>query len=124
MAQTDSNITPEDLGTFTNPRGYSLSETGSNLSGQLSLVISNIVGTITLIAGLAFLIYFILGAVNLITSGSDPQKIKSAQQMMLNAAIGLVIAAAAYPLVYVLGKITGIPILNPAELINSINLIN
>ena len=100
-------------------RGYT-PPTDTTLAGQIGSIISNIMGFLTVVAGLGFLFYFLIGAVNWLVSTGDQQKITTARNQMLNAIIGLVITVAAYPVIYIIGKILGIPIDNPADLINQI----
>ena len=107
---------------FINPRsgkGYT-PPTDNSLAGQIGSIISNIMGILTVIAGLGFLFYFLIGAVNWLVSTGDPKKIETARNQMLNAIIGLVITTAAWPIIYVIGKLLGIPIANPADLITQI----
>ncbi len=87
--------------------------------GSIALLLSNIIGILTLIAGLAFVIYLMLGTINLITSGGDAEKIQKAKARITNAIIGLVITVIAYPVAFVLGKLVGIPFTEPAKILNS-----
>jgi type IV secretion system pilin len=86
---------------------------------QLSLVISNIIGFFTLIAGFAFLFYFSFAAITMITSGDDQQKLTNARKNMTQALVGIAITAATYPLVWLLTRLLGIPLVNPTEMIDS-----
>jgi len=94
--------------------------TATNLGDRMASVISNAMTFVTLIAGLGLLFYFLIGAVNWLVSGGDPQKIKAAQDMMLNAFVGIVIVVIAYPAISILGNLIGIPISNPVEFINQL----
>jgi len=118
---------PTDIGTLENlqKQGYSFGEGGSDLLSQkLVDVISNILGFFTLIAGIAFLFYFIIGAINWIVSAGDPQKIQTSRQMIINAIIGLLITVIAYPAILIISRLLGIPLADPAELINQLQFIN
>lgn len=101
-------------------RGYTAPIDAATLAGQIGSIISNIMGFLTVVAGLGFLFYFLIGAVNWLVSTGDQQKITTARNQMLNAIIGLVITVAAWPVIYIIGKLLGIPIDNPADLINQI----
>lgn len=96
--------------------GYSMSS-GSPAS-QVSLVISNFIGFLTVISALGFIFYFILGTIGLISANGDTNKVKVAQQQILNGVIGIIITAIAYPTLSLLGKLLGIPITDPTTLIN------
>ena len=74
----------------------------------------------TVISALAFLFYFIIGAVNWITSAGDPKKLETSRTMLTNAFIGIIITAVAYPIIFVIGQILGIPILDPKTLIDQL----
>lgn len=83
-------------------------------------IITLVVGFLTIVAGLAFLIYFMLGGLSWLTAGGDKGKVETAKSMMTNGAIGMIIVVAAYGIVWVVGQLLGIDILNPAELLNSL----
>jgi hypothetical protein len=93
---------------------------GYNPSGSaaadLTKIVSNTLAVLTIIAGASFLIYFILGAVNWITSGGDASKAQAARNIILNAVIGLAITVIAYPVLQVLSGLLGIPLAKPEEL--------
>ena len=109
------------LGKINTLKGYTAPD-NATLAGQIGSVISKIMGILTVIAGLGFLFYFLLGAVNWLVSTGDPKKIETARAQMVNAIIGLVITAAAWPIIYVIGRLLGIPIANPADLITQITI--
>ena len=101
-------------------KGYTYAPvTGSGtIPTRFSLVFSNIIGFITVVAGLAFIFYFLLGAINWITAGGDTQKASLSRQQITNALIGLVIVVIANPIIALIGKLLGIPLLSPQDLIN------
>jgi len=109
-----------DYGTIKIDKIYSAPTDSDSLAGQIGSIISNIMGFLTVIAGLGFLFYFLIGAVNWLVSTGDQQKITTARNQMLNAIIGLVITVAAWPVIYIIGELLGIPIANPADLIKQI----
>lgn len=96
------------------------SNTASGALSNLELFISNIIGFMTAIGSVFFVIYFILGAFEWITSGGDKGKAEKARNRMLNGAIGLVIIVASYAILGLLGSFIGLDLLNPAEQINNI----
>lgn len=73
----------------------------------------------TILAGLMFIIYFILGALTWLTSEGDKEKLKKAQGQITNGLVGLVIIVAAYSIIYLVGKILGLNIFTPATEINN-----
>lgn len=103
-----------DFGPIQIFKGYSVGD----LPSQLELIVSNVIGFLTLIAGLAFLFYFLIGAINWITASGDNQKSQLARQQIFNALIGLIVVVLAYPIISVLSQLLGIHILNPQDVIN------
>jgi len=81
---------------------------------------SSIFGFLTLVAGLAFILYFVLGAINWITSGGEEARVEKAKNQMTSAAIGLIIVVAAYTVIGIVGTVVGFDILNPASVFSNI----
>ena len=115
----------QSIGVFKNiqEQGYIL-ENAESLPDKIAIIISNILGFFTLIAGFAFLFYFIIGAINWIVSAGDPQKIQTSRQMIINAIIGLIITVIAYPAILIITRLLGIPMADPAEIINQLQYNN
>ncbi|NCN45611.1 MAG: hypothetical protein COU63_03690 [Candidatus Pacebacteria bacterium CG10_big_fil_rev_8_21_14_0_10_36_11] len=114
-----------DLGGFTPPtdaysKGSGSSANGAQALKNLELFISNIIGFMTALGGIFFVIYFVLGAFEWISSGGDKGKVEKARNRMMNGAIGLVLMVAAYGIIGLLGSFVGLDLLNPAEQINQI----
>lgn len=103
-----------DLGEITGIGKYQETASGSPITGTQEFI-SVMVGVLTAVAGIAFLIYFIIGALTWVTSGGEKGKVESAQKTMTNAAIGLVAVIVAYFIAGIVGTVLDIPILNPAE---------
>jgi cellobiose-specific phosphotransferase system component IIC len=70
---------------------------------------------LTLVAGLAFLVYFMIGALNWVTAGGDKGKVDTAKMYMTNGAIGMITIVAAYAVIWIVGQVLGLEILNPAD---------
>jgi len=86
-------------------------------SATLTKILSNILGVLTIVGGLIFIIQFVLGALNWISSSGKPEKIQKAQDKMINAGIGFIAVVAAYGLAFIVGKVLGVNILDPASYI-------
>jgi len=71
-----------------------------------------LVGGVISITALAFFIFLIIGAVKYVSSGGDKAAVQSAQKTLTNAAIGLVLTAAAFAIAILLQSILGINILS------------
>lgn len=106
-----------DLGKFEpkNPGGYVFTDTATSLSQ----IISNLIGFLTALAGVSFLLYFMFGAINWITAGGDQQKTQAAKTTLTNAIIGLMLSVIAYPVALLIGKLVGVPLADPGELIKT-----
>lgn len=91
--QTTVNISSQ-LGSF-----FAITKVGPLISGILAASLT--------LAALAFILYFIWGAMRWLTAGSDKTQVELARQKITNAFIGLVLVAAAWAIyllvIYVLG---------------------
>jgi hypothetical protein len=81
----------------------------------LEQIVSNMLGLITVIAGLAFLMYFVFGGLQWTLAGGDQGKVDGAKKQMTNGAIGLIIIIVSYGIMAVVGQVVGLNILNPAQ---------
>ena len=107
-------LAQKPLGTIEPFGGYApRGEHGGEIT--LTQIFSNIFGVLTIVGGLMFAIYFLLGALNWITSSGQPDKVQKAQNKMISAAIGFIAVVAAYGITFIVGKILGVEILNPAD---------
>jgi hypothetical protein len=107
---------------ITTPGGY---QPGDGLQGSTSAVeklISNVLVVLTIVAGISFTLYFLLGGLNWITAGGDKGKIDKAKGMMTNGAIGLIVIVVSYAVTWIVGKALGLNILEPGTIINSIKV--
>jgi len=111
------------LGNITTPGGYQPGTSLQESTGAIERIISNVLVVLTVVAGLSFILYFLLGGLNWITAGGDKGKIEKAKGMMTNGAIGMIVIAVSYTITYIVGKALGIDILNPATIINNIKVI-
>ena len=80
-------------------------------------VLSTIIGVMTVIAFIWFVIQFFLGAVGIVFSGGDKGKVTESRTKMTNSLIGLVVVVAAVALIQLVGTVLGIDILNIATYI-------
>lgn len=88
---------------------------GTEAFSTLELLVSNILGIMTALGSLIFIVYFLLGAIGWISAGGDSSKISKARDQMLQGVLGLVVLVALYAIVGFIGSIVGIDILLPAE---------
>jgi cytochrome bd-type quinol oxidase subunit 2 len=85
----------------------------ANVGTQFGNMLSTIVTVLTVVGGLAFVIFFTLGGLKWLTSAGDKSKVSEAQTQMTQGVIGLVAIVAGLFIVGLVGGILGIDILNP-----------
>ena len=98
--------------------GYS--ENSTTQEGALSnfeLILSNIIGFMTILAGLFFIFYFLTAVFQIIGAGGDAGKVSSAQQKIMQAVIGLVILVAGYAIIGLVGSVIGLNLLEPGRML-------
>lgn len=83
----------------------------------LEVIISNMVGLLTVLSAIIFLYFFLTGALAMISAAGDTSKINKARDQMLHAVIGITITVASYGVIGLVGSIVGLKLLSPAELL-------
>lgn len=86
-------------------------------AGGLVQILSKVLGVITLCAGLWFFFKLVTGAFSYISAEGDKGKVEQAQQKITSAIIGLTLVVIAYALTGIIGRILGLDILNPQNII-------
>lgn len=87
--------------------------TGDATSTQFGTILSSVVTVLTVVGGLAFVIFFTLGGLKWLTAGGDKAKVSEAQTQMTQGVIGLVAMVAALFVTGIVGGVLGIDFLNP-----------
>lgn len=87
----------------------------------LSYIFRNTFGVLTIVAGLMFVLYFILGGLSWLSAGGKAEQVQKAKQQMTNAVIGLIIVVAAYGIAFIVGNVLGIHMLNPEEFLKKLS---
>ncbi|QQG41882.1 MAG: hypothetical protein HYV90_01055 [Candidatus Woesebacteria bacterium] len=85
--------------------GIPLEQFGITSMGTL---ISKILPFVFGAAGIALLIYLVMGGFQMMTSRGDPKAMQGAQGKITNALLGFVIIAVAYLFVKIIGQVFGI----------------
>lgn len=80
---------------------------------DLDLFISNILGLFTVFGALFFIVYFLIAAIQWISSGGDSGKLAEARNKMIQGVLGLIILVASYGIIGLIGTVVGIDILDP-----------
>ena len=78
---------------------------GGEAAGKL---IGSLIGAIFIFSFLMAFVYLLLGAFNWITSGGDKAKLEHARDMITQAIVGIIIAAAAWAIVKLAGSFLGL----------------
>lgn len=84
-------------------------------STQFSSILSTIVTVLTVVGGLAFVIFFTMGGLKWLTAGGDKTKVEEAKTQMTQGVIGLVAMVAGLFVVGIVGGVLGINFLNPFQ---------
>lgn len=92
-------------------------QTGGKLETKLGDYISTTITALTVTAGLAFILYFMIGGFKWITSSGDKNKAEEAKTELTQAAIGLIVVAVSYFIAGIVGGVVGIDILNPGKVL-------
>jgi hypothetical protein len=102
---------------------YGLQGTNATQSPTLfSRILTNIIGLLTLVAGIWFLFLLLAGGIAWLSSGGDKGKLAQARTQIFTGIIGLAIVVAALFITEIIGGILGFgDILNPVSFINSIS---
>ncbi len=96
-------------------------KTGATAATNLELLISHMIGFMTVLAGILFLIYFMTAALSWITSGGEASKVMKARDQITQGIIGLIVLISAYVIVGLIGSILGLHLLNPGQAILDLN---
>ena len=107
-----------DLGKLTGP---GITPDTDNLGGQIADIISTIIGILTVLAILWFIIEFVVSGYLLISSAGDQEKTAEAKKRLTQSLMGLVIVIGAIFLFTVISYIAGIDFLNIGEFINNLS---
>jgi len=88
----------------------------------LNKVVSTIIGFLTIIAALWFLFQFIIAGFQWIGAGGDKNNTTAARDKITNSLIGLLIVVIAWAVIGVVGKVLGLDILNPGEILQTLGI--
>lgn len=97
----------------TNALGSGPGGTGTGVVDVFSEQFSNLIGLLTVLGGVFFLIYMLIAAFDWIQAGGDSGKIDKAKTKMTNGAIGLLVMILAFGIVGIIGGVFGLELLNP-----------
>lgn len=92
----------------------------AGFTASLELYISDIIGAITILAVLFFIVYSFLAAYEWVTAGSDSGKVEKSKNRFIWGTLGLILIVASYAIIGLIGSLIGISILNPGELLQNV----
>ncbi|MEK7616566.1 MAG: pilin [Patescibacteria group bacterium] len=79
----------------------------------ISQFLTNLVRLIYVIAAIVFIFMILWGAFDWMTSEGDKEKIARARDKIINAVVGILLFAAAYAIIQILGQFTGFKFFTP-----------
>jgi hypothetical protein len=117
-----TTLIAESLGTIQPPTAaYSEgSAEGISAINNLEGFISAAIGMLTILAGVFFIFYFILGAFKWLSAGGDSGKVQKARDQIVQGVIGLIVVVAAYAIIGLIGTVLGLRLLTPGAVINEL----
>lgn len=110
-------MAPFSLGNITGFSSGITALSGTDPVHRFATVISGIIAVLTIFAGLAFLTYFVIGALTWITSGGQPDQLTKAKSQMSTALVGIFVVILTIPIAYIVSALTGLDILNPVNIV-------
>ncbi len=91
--------------------------------GDITNIISSIIGVMTIAAGIWFLIHILIGGLRWLGSEGDKTKLQEAQNRITNAFVGLIIVVAGWSILALSGRFLGFEnILIPTSIIGQLGL--
>ena len=75
---------------------------------NISQILSAGISLILIVAGLVAFVYLLLGGIKWITSGGDKGQVEAARNQIIQALIGLIVVFAAWGIIVLFQKLTGI----------------
>jgi polyferredoxin len=94
--------------------------TNEDVLSTLEIWISDIIGIITVLGTLFFIVYAFIAAFNWITAAGDKSKIEKAKDRLVWSTLGLILMVASYAIIGLIGGIIGLELLQPAAMIEQI----
>ena len=83
-------------------------------------IISTTLGVATILAGLMFILYFVIATLGWVTAGADSGKVQKSRDQITNGVIGLALVVSSYAIIGLVGSIFGLQLLNPAAQLQAV----
>jgi len=98
---------------------------GSNDStkvvGNIVKLLSSIIGVITVLGAIFFIVYLFLAAFDWLSAGGDSGKVEKARNRIMQGVIGLIVMVMAYSILGIISRIIGIDLINLEETIRTLD---
>jgi hypothetical protein len=94
------------------PWGSAVFNTAASAAGNFAKILSNLLGIMTIIAGLWFMVNLISGGYFYFSAAGSVDKMKSATERIGSSLIGLIVVIAAYAVISLIGGLLGFRILD------------
>lgn len=91
---------------------------------SLETFISHILGLLTIVGSIFFIVNFFLAALNWISAQGESGKIQKARDQMIQGVVGLVIIIGSYGIIGLIGTMVGLNLLNPKDAIMNLPIFN
>lgn len=88
---------------------------GGQLAGETIVgnMISAVIGAILILGFIIAMLYFMIGGIRWLTASGDKTKLQSAQDQITQAITGLIVLAAFWAIMTVIGQFTGVAVFGP-----------
>lgn len=122
IAETSSaQPNPVKLGSFEPLGAFGAgSDTQKGAIDNLESFVSAILGILTFLAAVFFVVQFVIGGFMWVSSGGDKGKLEQARNRMVYGVIGMIIIVASYSIIGLLGSLLGIDLLRPGAQLGTI----
>lgn len=107
-------------GGFSGP-GTGIFAAGGNPAANFELLISRVIGVMTVIAGIWFIFTLLIGAIGWLTSGGDKGAVEAARKRISNGLTGLIIVVISIFIVSLVGRFLGFDILGLSNAITNLS---
>lgn len=98
-----------------------LGDEREHFTSSLETYVSDILGIITVLAALFFIVHAFLAAFQWVTSGGDSGKVTKARERLTWSTLGLVLIVATYSILGLIGGLIGFSILEVGEMIEKVS---
>ncbi len=98
-----------------------LGDDNADFTRSLETYVSDILGIITILAALFFIVHAFLAAFQWVTSGGDSGKVTKARDRLMWSTLGLILIVATYSILGLIGGLIGFNILNIGDLIKFVD---